>query len=839
MMDSDFGLASFDAGQTSDLAKLASKHYGDNSNSNKDSKRQEQQDFTIIWRNLSYKIKLKRWYHVFRNNKGAGNQDEKVIFDQICGQAKSRQLTAIMGPSGAGKSSLLHCLFRNKSKGVTGQILVEQGNSQSKKNLKICFIPQHDYLNEWLTVREDLLFVSRLKFTDASEMKDSSFFQKGDIESSIESSSVTTNSSTTYVKHQKGSSNKTCLINHETNVLRMADLLGLTSCLDVPIKRISGGERKRLSIARELMSKPDILVLDEPTTGLDSLTCYKTVTVLRDLVKKTPNPMVVVVTIHQPERAVFNLFDKTYFLSNGRGVVFDEDPKNAIDVMEDIANISLPSANYNPASFLIELACDKPYDRERILLTDYQRLRFDKCNSSSKIINLLGDKGLKAIQYSRYKSLGVTQTIDEVESNVCITSLQISKQIDFDTNNGNEPMLDVTDRQRALFDGSDPNSYYISNQLADCTNSHSNGMKKNFWHIFILTHRAWLSIIRNPSLTKSRLAFHLLLPLVMLAVFGFKMGTRDSCPILGEGLNIERMRQDIIEGTVSKNYDDYRYVCENVSFFFILYYGFAVNIVGIAASFYPLTLNMFTKETANGLYSVGPSFLAQILAELPLEIFFPSISALLSYKLSGQVSSYLEWRMVIIGFIMFICSYFVQCLGLIAGILFSDNVSSAVIVGQMSLLPFAVTSGFGVRYSRMPIYLQYFAEWSIFKQFVSGFIAARYGFNMCDCNDDKLEESQNTFLTPNVKHTMDYLFSNDTLLGGNVKITDLFSKLNEQFMQAQTYGMSLETCDDVRPYIMDTFSVRDRDLYISLAFSIIGTMILKTVVYVLLKYKKL
>lgn len=838
-MDADLESISMD-GQTSDLAKLASQHYGFNSNGGKDSKRQEQQDFTIIWRNLSYKIKLKRWYHVFRNkNKRFVNQDEKVIFDNICGEAKSRQLTAIMGPSGAGKSSLLHCLFRNKTKGVTGQILVEQGYNKSKKNLKICFIPQHDYLNEWLTVREDLLFVSRLRFTNTSEIKDSSFFQKGDIEDSIESSSLTTSSTTTYVKHQKGTSNKTSLINHETNVLRMADLLGLTSCLDVPIKRISGGERKRLSIARELMSKPDILVLDEPTTGLDSLTCYKTVTVLRDLVKKTPNPMVVVVTIHQPERAVFNLFDKTYFLSNGRGVVFDEDPKNAIDVLKGVAKISLPSANYNPASFLIELACDKPYDRERILLTDYQKLRFDKSNSSSKIINLLGDKGLKSIQFSKFKSINMSQAIDVADTNVCITSLHISKQIDFDMATSSEPMLEVTDREKALLDGSDPNSYYISNQLADCANSHSNGMAKNFWHIFILTHRAWLSIIRNPSLTKSRLAFHMLLPLVMLAVFGFKMGTKDSCPILGEGLNIDRMRQDISEGTVSKNYDDYRYVCENVSFFFILYYGFAVNIVGIAASFYPLTLNMFRKETANGLYSVGPSLLAQIFAELPLEIFFPTISALLSYKLSGQVGSYLEWRMLIIGFIMFICSYFVQCLGLIAGILFNDNVSSAVIVGQMSLLPFAVTSGFGVRYSRLPIYMQYFAEWSIFKQFVSGFIAARYGFNMCDCNDEKLEDSQNTFLTPNLKHTMDYLFSNDTTLGENVKVTDLFDKLNDQFLKAQTYGMKLDTCDDVRPYIMDTFSVQDKDLYISLIFSIVGTIILKFVVYVLLKYKKL
>lgn len=823
------------------------KQLGLNSDPKDGSKKlQLEENFTIVWRNLSYKVNLKRWYH-FLKKTNPTRPNEKVIFDNICGDAKSRQLTAIMGPSGAGKSSLLDCLFQNKTNGVTGQILVDKLSSTLPKNkrLKICYIPQHDYLNEWLTVREDLLFVSKLIFTpnccSAASCARTTQERKDD--------DLSETSLTTYIKNgNQNMPTQTSIIDHNTNVLHLAELLGLNSCLDVPIKRISGGERKRLSVARELMSKPDILVLDEPTTGLDSLSCYKTMMVLKDLVKQSPNPMAVVVTIHQPEKAVFNLFDKTYFLSKGEGVVYDDDPKSAITKLNDVSDLSLPSRNYNPASYLIEISCDKSHENDRSRLTKHQRDQFEQRYPPSKIYQLLGDRGIKVIHQARkdFTNEFPVANDSDIESNVVhrpynrtnmnfvIPSSKNSSNIlhndDIDTQHTE---IGIKIQKDILMTSS---AYYISDELKDCVNSHSIGFSKSFWQSFTLTHRTWLSVIRNPSLTKVRLAVHTVFPLVMLFVFGNVMGKKTSCPKLGSGLNLHEMRQDVAKGIVSENFNDIRYVSENITFYFILVYGFQVNIVSLAASYYPRTFNMFKKETGNGLYSAGPSIIGHILAELPLEIFFPSLSALLVYRLSGQPSSYLEWRMFTMASLVFLSTYFVQTIGLICGLIFHENVSNSVLVSHMSLAPFVATSGIIVKVSRMPKFLQTLSHVSLLKYVCNGVIAIRYGFNVCDCDEEKLEEAQNSFMNPQTEHVLDYLYPKEnSTLGEGVVVSKIFEKLYHQFEKAQTYGMELRTCKDVRPYVMELFEVVDEDLYGFFIYCISGIIILKLVLYVLLK----
>ena len=94
---------------------------------------------------------------------------------------------------------------------------------------------------------------------------------------------------------------------------------GLESITDTKAKSCSGGQRKRLSIALEIISKPNILILDEPTTGLDSPSCTHIVNIMRELVANKQHPTAIVATIHQPSVAVFNSFNRTYVLSaNGK-----------------------------------------------------------------------------------------------------------------------------------------------------------------------------------------------------------------------------------------------------------------------------------------------------------------------------------------------------------------------------------------------------------------------------------------------------------------------------------------------------------------------------------------
>lgn len=102
--------------------------------------------------------------------------------------------------------------------------------------------------------------------------------------------------------------------------------MGLQDCADHTIgnwhsRGISGGEKKRLSIALELVTQPCLLVLDEPTSGLDSASAFFVIQALKNT---ACNDRTVLSSIHQPSSEVFALFDDLLLLSNGETVYFGE-----------------------------------------------------------------------------------------------------------------------------------------------------------------------------------------------------------------------------------------------------------------------------------------------------------------------------------------------------------------------------------------------------------------------------------------------------------------------------------------------------------------------------------
>lgn len=107
--------------------------------------------------------------------------------------------------------------------------------------------------------------------------------------------------------------------------------LGLKKCEHTAIgqtgvlKGISGGERKRLSFAAEVLTNPSLMFCDEPTSGLDSFMALNVVQVLKTMAH---NGKTVVCTIHQPSSELYALFDKILLLSEGR-VAFLGSPEEA------------------------------------------------------------------------------------------------------------------------------------------------------------------------------------------------------------------------------------------------------------------------------------------------------------------------------------------------------------------------------------------------------------------------------------------------------------------------------------------------------------------------------
>lgn len=115
----------------------------------------------------------------------------------------------------------------------------------------------------------------------------------------------------------------------ETTIIEM----GLEDCANNLIgnwhlRGISGGEKKRLSIALEILTKPNLLFLDEPTTGLDSASAFFVTQLLRNVAFSGKT---VISSIHQPSSEVFALFDDLFLLSGGETVFFG-DAKMAAEV---------------------------------------------------------------------------------------------------------------------------------------------------------------------------------------------------------------------------------------------------------------------------------------------------------------------------------------------------------------------------------------------------------------------------------------------------------------------------------------------------------------------------
>ncbi|VFQ95549.1 unnamed protein product [Cuscuta campestris] len=215
-----------------------------------------------------------------------GDGPTKRLLNAITGYAQPGRVLAIMGPSGSGKSTLLDSLAGRLSGNLilTGDIFLN-GSKSRLNNGAVAYVTQEDLLMGTLTVRETITYSAQLRLP----------------------SSLT----------------RTEVAEVVENVITE---MGLEECGDHLIgnwhlRGLSGGEKKRLSIALEMLTEPRMLFLDEPTSGLDSAAAFFAVQVLKNAAScgKT-----IVCSIHQPSSEVFALFDDLCLLSSGETIYFGE-----------------------------------------------------------------------------------------------------------------------------------------------------------------------------------------------------------------------------------------------------------------------------------------------------------------------------------------------------------------------------------------------------------------------------------------------------------------------------------------------------------------------------------
>ncbi|KAI5014051.1 hypothetical protein ZWY2020_055441 [Hordeum vulgare] len=241
----------------------------------------------LTWKDLSVTVAL-------------GPGKTQTVLDELTGFAEPGSLTALMGPSGSGKSTLLDALAGRLAANafLSGSVLLN-GRKAKLSFGAAAYVTQDDNLIGTLTVRETIGYSALLRLPDKMPRDDKRALVEGTI---VE--------------------------------------MGLQDCADTVIgnwhlRGVSGGEKRRVSIALELLMRPRLLFLDEPTSGLDSSSAFFVTQTLRGLAR---DGRTVIASIHQPSSEVFELFDMLFLLSGGKNVYFGQ----AAQACEFFAEVGFP-----------------------------------------------------------------------------------------------------------------------------------------------------------------------------------------------------------------------------------------------------------------------------------------------------------------------------------------------------------------------------------------------------------------------------------------------------------------------------------------------------------------
>ncbi|KAJ3579017.1 hypothetical protein NPX13_g1549 [Xylaria arbuscula] len=243
---------------------------------------------------------------------------EKQLLRNVSGYVTPGKLVALMGSSGAGKTTLMDVLAQRKDSGtVKGSILINGKPQGISFQRDTGYCEQNDVHEVTATVREALLFSARLR-----------------------------------QPHHIPDSEKVAYVEYIMGLLELFPLQH--AVIGSPNSGLSIEQRKRLTIATELVARPSLLFLDEPTSGLDGQSAYET---CRFMKKLAAAGQTIICTIHQPSGVLFETFDVLLLLAKGgRTTYFGETGKQSSVVLDYFARHGVPCPpDANPAEHIVDV----------------------------------------------------------------------------------------------------------------------------------------------------------------------------------------------------------------------------------------------------------------------------------------------------------------------------------------------------------------------------------------------------------------------------------------------------------------------------------------------------
>ncbi|XP_045768317.1 ATP-binding cassette sub-family G member 1 isoform X1 [Maniola jurtina] len=574
----------------------------------------------------------------------------KTILKSVSGRLRSGELTAIMGPSGAGKSTLLNILTGYKTSGMEGSITVNgmERNLSSFRKLS-CYIMQDNQLHGNLTVEEAMAVATALKLPSATNRADK-----------------------------------------EEVIQEILETLGLSEHHKTMTSNLSGGQKKRLSIALELVNNPPIMFFDEPTSGLDSSSCFQCISLLKTLAR---GGRTIICTIHQPSARLFEMFDHLYTLADGQCVYQGSTGR----LVEWLGSLSLQCPSYhNPASFIIEVSCGEYGDNTGKLV---------RAIDNGKNDIRTGMPLPKMAEYNNKKDMELSMKSNEWNKNDA--SQVQDKVLDVHgangtngTNNLHNGLLQLAANEISKGKGDQVVQVETEKQdnaevaLLGTEASPRRYATSEFTQFWVVLKRTLLFSRRDWTLMYLRLFAHILVGFLIGALY-YDIG------------------------------DDGSKVLSNLGFLFfnmlfLMYTSMTITILS-----FPLEMPVLIKEHFNRWYSLRSYYLAITVSDIPFQAIFCIIYVVIVYLLTSQP---LEW----FRFAMFLSSclliaFVAQSVGLVVGA--AMNVQNGVFLAPVMSVPFLLFSGFFVSFNAIPVYLRWITYVSYIRYGFEGTALATYAFN--------------------------------------------------------------------------------------------------------------